>query len=116
MFWEGTPDDLKHFVADPSNGSVHNKGCAIDIGLYEIKSGEVFEMISGYDEFTEKAYPSYTGGTKKQRDVRDMLISIMKKNKFSVYEFEWWHFNFNECESGILNYSFSELDSLRSNI
>ena len=114
MFWEGTPDDLKHFVADPSRGSVHNRGCAIDVGLYNLSDGKPVKMISGYDEFTEKAYPSYTGGTKFQREIRDELINIMSMNNFSVYEYEWWHFNYNECGSGVMNYSFKDLDSLKS--
>tara|TARA_B100000029_G_scaffold64526_1_gene57753 strand:- start:2625 stop:4094 length:1470 start_codon:yes stop_codon:yes gene_type:complete len=114
MFWEGTPNDLKHFVADPEMGSVHNRGCAIDIGLYNIANEKPVNMISGYDEFTEKAYPNYTGGTKKQREIRDLLISVMKKNNFSVYEYEWWHFNYEKCNSGIMNFSFDELDSINS--
>ena len=114
MFWEGTPDNLKHFVANPGNGSSHNRGCAIDIGLYDIKKGIDIKMISGYDEFTEKAYANYKGGRKFQRDIRDKLIEIMEKNDFSVYEFEWWHFNFNDCKSGIMNLSFTELESLNS--
>ena len=114
MFWEGTPENLKHFVANPENGSSHNKGCAIDIGLYDIETGESIVMISGYDEFTERAYPNYMGGSKKQRDLRDMLIQVMEKNDFTVYEYEWWHFNYNGCDSGIMNYSFEELDSISS--
>ena len=114
MFWEGTPENLKHFVANPENGSSHNKGCAIDIGLYDIETGESVIMISGYDEFTERAYPNYLGGSKRQRDIRDMLIKVMEKNDFTVYEYEWWHFNYNKCNSGIMNYSFSELDSINS--
>ena len=114
MFWEGTPENLKHFVANPENGSSHNKGCAIDIGLYDIETGESIVMISGYDEFTERAYPNYMGGSKKQRDIRDMLIQVMERNDFTVYEYEWWHFNYNACDSGIMNYSFEELDSISS--
>ena len=114
MFWEGTPENLKHFVANPENGSSHNKGCAIDIGLYDIETGESIVMISGYDEFTERAYPNYMGGSKKQRDIRDMLIKVMERNDFTVYEYEWWHFNYNGCDSGIMNYSFEELDSISS--
>ena len=114
MFWEGTPENLKHFVANPENGSSHNKGCAIDIGLYDIETGESIVMISGYDEFTERAYPNYMGGSKKQRDIRDMLIQVMERNDFNVYEYEWWHFNYNGCDSGIMNYSFEELDSINS--
>ena len=114
MFWEGTPENLKHFVANPENGSSHNKGCAIDIGLYDIETGESIVMISGYDEFTERAYPNYMGGSKKQRDIRDTLIQVMERNDFTVYEYEWWHFNYNGCDSGIMNYSFEELDSINS--
>ena len=114
MFWEGTPENLKHFVANPENGSSHNKGCAIDIGLYDIETGESIVMISGYDEFTERAYPNYMGGSKKQRDIRDMLIQVMERNDFTVYEYEWWLFNYNGCDSGIMNYSFEELDSISS--
>ncbi|RPG64366.1 MAG: hypothetical protein CBE50_001045 [Flammeovirgaceae bacterium TMED290] len=114
MFWEGTPENLKHFVANPKNGSSHNKGCAIDIGLYDIKTGESVDMISGYDEFTERAYPNYMGGSKKQRDIRDMLIQVMERNDFSVYRYEWWHFDYNKCDSGIMNYSFQEIDSINS--
>ena len=114
MFWEGTPEALKHFVADPEKGSVHNRGCAIDIGLYDMITGKNIDMISGYDEFTERAYPNYNGGDKSKRDIRDLLISTMEKNDFSVYEYEWWHFNYKNCNSGILNYSFEELDSIIS--
>ena len=114
MFWEGTPENLKHFVANPENGSSHNKGCAIDIGLYDIETGKSIVMISGYDEFTERAYTNYMGGSKKQRDIRDMLIQVMERNDFTVYEYEWWHFNYNGCDSGIMNYSFEELDSISS--
>ena len=114
MFWEGTPEALKHFVADPDKGSVHNRGCAIDIGLYDKITGKNIEMISGYDEFTERAYPDYSGGEKSKREIRDLLISTMESNGFSVYEYEWWHFNYKNCDSGILNYSFEELDSIIS--
>ena len=114
MFWEGTPNELKHFVADPNKGSVHNRGCAVDIGLYDLKTEKIIKMISGYDEFSEKAYPDYPGGTLEERKIRDLLIDIMNKNNFDVYEYEWWHFDFQNCNSKVLNYSFEELDSLIS--
>ena len=112
MFWEATPDSLKNFVADPSSGSVHNRGCAVDIGLYNIKNGKIIQMISGYDEFTERAYPSYAGGTKKEREYRNLLITIMKKYGFQVYKYEWWHFDFKLCKNKIMNLNFNEIDSI----
>jgi len=112
MFWDATPDSLKHFVADPSLGSVHNRGCAVDIGLYNIKNGKIIQMTSGYDEFTERAYPSYNGGTKRERENRNLLINTMKKYGFEVYEYEWWHYDFKLCKNKIMNLEFNEVDSI----
>ena len=112
MFWEATPDSLKNFVADPSLGSVHNRGCAVDIGLYNINNGKIIKMISGYDEFTERAYPLYKGGTKKERENRNLLITTMKKYGFQVYKYEWWHFDFKLCKNKIMNLKFNEIDSI----
>ncbi len=112
MFWDATPDSLKNFVADPSLGSVHNRGCAVDIGIYNIKNGKTIQMISGYDEFTERAYPSYSGGTKRERENRNLLISTMKKYGFEVYKYEWWHYDFKLCKNKIMNLEFNEIDSI----
>ena len=67
MFWEATPGPLRTFVADPSKGSRHNRGCAVDLTLYDLKTGKPVEMVSGYDEFSDRAYPNYWGGTSRQR-------------------------------------------------
>ena len=39
MFWDATPESAHVFVADPSQGSRHNRGCAVDLTLYDLKSG-----------------------------------------------------------------------------
>src|SRR5215510_4642309 len=67
IFWDSTPQEKKRFVADPSQGSRHNRGCAVDLTLYDTRSGREVEMPSGYDEMTERAYPNYSGGTEEQR-------------------------------------------------
>src|SRR5512133_1995376 len=36
IFWDATPDDKKQFVANPAEGSRHNRGCAVDLTLYEL--------------------------------------------------------------------------------
>jgi hypothetical protein len=33
VFWDATPEDKHVFVADPSKGSRHNRGCAVDLTL-----------------------------------------------------------------------------------
>ncbi len=96
VFWDATPDDKKIFVADPSQGSRHNRGAAVDITLYDLKIGKPVEMVSTYDETTDRAYPDYPGGTSLQRWHRKLLRDAMESEGFKVFEFEWWHFDFGD--------------------
>ena len=98
VFWDATPDDKKKFVADPSKGSRHNRGCAVDITLYDLKTGKPIEMVSTYDETTDRAYPDYPGGTSLQRWHRDLLRAAMESEGFTVYEAEWWHFDYKDWQ------------------
>src|SRR5262245_36117646 len=66
-FWDATPQNKRQFLADPNKGSRHNRGCAVDLSLYDLKSGREVTMPSAYDEFSERAYPNYQGGTAEQR-------------------------------------------------
>jgi len=98
VFWDATPDDKKLFVADPSKGSRHNRGCAVDITLYNLKTGRPVEMVSTYDETTDRAHPDYPGGTSLQRWHRDLLRSAMEADGFTVFEAEWWHFDYKDWQ------------------
>ena len=110
MFWDATPLDLRGFVANPAHGSRHNRGCAVDLGLYWLDTGEYLEMPSGFDEFSERAYPDFPGGMQHQRDARDLLIEVMSDAGFSVYEDEWWHFDFHLWrEYPIINIDFDKI-------
>jgi len=110
MFWEGTPDDKHDFVANPANGSRHNRGCAIDLSLYDLATGKPVQMVSGYDEFSERAYPNYQGGTSLQRWHRALLRQAMEAQGFRVYEFEWWHFDYKDWRKyPIGNLQFEEI-------
>ena len=110
MFWDATPVDKKIFVANPQNGSRHNRGCAVDLTLYELSTGNPVEMISGYDEFTDRAFPYYYGGTTKQRWLRDLLRENMESEGFRVYEYEWWHFDYKDWNKyGIGNLKFEDI-------
>jgi D-alanyl-D-alanine dipeptidase len=81
MFWEATPDDQRNFVADPAIGSRHNRGAAIDLSLYDLRTGLEVAMPSAYDEFSERAHPSYAGGTAQQREPRDRLRRAMEASR-----------------------------------
>lgn len=111
MFWDATPQDQKIFVANPANGSRHNRGAAVDLTLYDIETGEVIEMVGGYDEFSDRSFPAYWGGTSKQRWYRGLLRRMMEQEGFQVYEFEWWHFDYRDWgEYPILNLTFDEIN------
>lgn len=94
VFWHATPDSLRDFVADPDQGSRHNRGAAVDLTLYDRATGRPVTMPSGYDEFSPRAHPDYPGGTEDQRRRRDLLRWAMEREGFRVYQYEWWHFDF----------------------
>jgi zinc D-Ala-D-Ala dipeptidase len=114
IFWDAMPPELHRYVADPAEGSRHNRGCAVDLTLFELRTGRAVEMPSLYDEATERAYPSYTGGTAAQRRMRDLLRRHMEAEGFTVYEFEWWHFDYRDWKSyRIENTRFEDLGARR---
>lgn len=96
MFWDATPGEFKDFVANPANGSRHNRGCAVDLTLYDLKTGAPIQMVAGYDEFSTRSFPQYPGGTSRQRWFRTLLRETMEAESFSVYQYEWWHFDFKD--------------------
>ncbi len=115
LFWEATPDDKKIFVADPSQGSRHNRGCAVDLSLYDLATGKPIEMVGVYDEMSERSYPGYPGGTTLQRWHRELLRHAMEDEGFDVYEVEWWHFDYQEWRAyPILNITFENLPTGKS--
>lgn len=110
LFWEVTPASKKKFVANPKSGSRHNRGCAVDLGLFDLQTKENLEMPSRYDDFTERAAIDYAGGTEQQRANRAILRKAMEADGFKVYQAEWWHYDFQICpENRILDKPFSDI-------
>jgi zinc D-Ala-D-Ala dipeptidase len=110
IFWDATPNDKKIFVANPAEGSRHNRGCAVDLSLYDLKTGKEVKMPSGYDEMTERAYANYTGATPEERARRQLLRQAMEKQGFTVNPTEWWHFDYQDWKLyPILNLKFEDL-------
>lgn len=96
IFWNATPEASRDFVADPAKGSRHNRGCAIDLTLFDLKTKKAVDMTGLYDEMSPRSYPDYQGGTSKQRALRDLLRTAMEREGFAVYETEWWHFDYKD--------------------
>jgi D-alanyl-D-alanine dipeptidase len=112
IFWDATPPEGKIFVADPAQGSRHNRGCAVDLTLYDLATGKPIEMPGTYDEMSPRSFPDYPGGTSLQRWHRDLLRRAMESEGFTVYQAEWWHFDYKDWkEYPILNVPFEKLDS-----
>jgi len=112
IFWEATPVDKRIFVANPAKGSNHNRGCAVDLSLYLLKTGEEVTMPSGYDEMSKRAYADFSGGTDEERARRALLRRVMEKQGFTVNPEEWWHFDYKDWRKyPILNVRFEDLGS-----
>lgn len=111
LFWDETPPEKHSFVANPQKGSKHNRGCAVDLTLYSLRTGKEVEMPSAYDDFTERASPNYKGGTGEQRRLRDLLRKVMEDEGFSVEPLEWWHFDYKDWRKyRILDVSFEDIN------
>lgn len=115
LFWESVSIEDRIFVADPSQGSKHNRGCAVDLSIFDLNTGKAVPMPSGYDEFTQRASPDYQGGTVEERQNRDKLRKLMERNGFIVNPNEWWHFDLMGWEQyPIYDLSFDEISEART--
>jgi D-alanyl-D-alanine dipeptidase len=93
-FWDATPPESRWLVANPANGSRHNRGCAVDLTLYDLATGRPVEMVATYDEATARSRPDYPGGTALQRWHREVLRAAMEAEGFVINSEEWWHFDY----------------------
>nr|AIA12529.1 ClassD_beta_lactamase [uncultured bacterium]AIA12701.1 ClassD_beta_lactamase [uncultured bacterium] len=113
LFWEVTPEDKRKFVANPKSGSRHNRGCAVDLSMFDLKTGKLVEMPTDFDDFTDKASPKYEGATETQKKNRDLLRQMMEAEGFTVNDNEWWHFDYKDWkEYAIYDIAFSQIGKL----
>lgn len=91
-FYEKASD--KNFVANPAKGSKHNRGCAVDLSIIDLKTGKDVPMPTPYDSFEAAAAPHYTNLPQEIIKNRDFLIHTMQAHGFKVIYNEWWHFDF----------------------
>ena len=110
LFWDMTSGYQREFVADPKSGSKHNRGCAVDLTLYDLATGAAVQMPGDYDEMSPRSYPDYRGGPPESRERRDLLRRVMERHGFTVEPNEWWHFNFKDwTQYPILDIPFSSI-------
>ena len=117
LFWQFVTLEQRKYVADPAKGSRHNRGCAVDLSVYDLTTGKEIPMPSGFDEFTDRASPDYKGGTVEERANRDMLRRMMEAEGFTVNANEWWHFDHKDWqEYAIYDIAFSEIGKKKKNL
>jgi D-alanyl-D-alanine dipeptidase len=110
LFWDGSNEHDREFLADPAKGSSHNRGCAVDLSLFDLRTGKMVEMPSDFDEMNEKAHAFYEGGSLESRRLRNLLREVMEGNGFKGISVEWWHFNHeSHLDWPVMNFSFEEI-------
>ena len=82
------------YVASPYRGSRHNRGCALDMTLVDLKTKQELKMPTEFDSFRKEAWPSTPMTDPEIKKNRDLIIRLMKENGFKVNGSEWWHFDF----------------------
>ena len=91
-FYEAYHDT--NFVASPYTGSRHNRGCAVDLTLIDLKTGRELTMPTAYDAFTPKASATYADLPAEALRHRKLLQDVMLRHGFLIYAHEWWHFDY----------------------
>ena len=100
------------YVASPYRGSRHNRGCALDMTIINLKTGEELKMPTGYDSFKKEAWPTSVVSDPEVKKNRAMLINIMERNGFKVNSSEWWHFDFIGYQKyEVMDIDFEELEN-----
>ena len=95
LAYEALPENYKTLLPAPEKGFSHNTGNAVDVSLYDLKTGEPVQMISDFDEPSPRQYSSFAGGTTLERWERDLLQQVMTTEGFTTIETEWWHFDYD---------------------
>lgn len=106
--WEPIQDP--DFVADPAKGSRHNRGCAVDLTLIKLDSGEELAMPTAYDAFLPAAAHTFSELPPEVLANRALLRETMERHGFSAIDSEWWHYDFAGWrEYELLDVPFAEL-------
>ena len=89
--WDVCPDP--NYVSQPGTGSQsHCRGIAVDVTLYDLETGELLEMPSGFDEFSALGDRDYSDCSGNARQNALTLETAMESCGFKPYSGEWWHF------------------------
>ncbi len=106
QMWNLIKDD--RYVADPKNGSGHNKGIAVDLTIINKTTGVELEMGTGFDNFSDTAHADFKNLSEEELKNRTLLKNVMEKYGFRQLETEWWHFYWNQPDFEVLDIDFGK--------
>lgn len=113
-FWELIKDE--RYVANPSKGSGHNRGLAVDLTIVDLKTGVELDMGTDFDNFTDTAHHSFTQLSPAVLQNRKLLKEVMLKHGFNSLETEWWHYYWpNDRNYEVLDLDFKKLKKFSFN-
>ncbi len=91
QMWKILPNN--NYVANPAQGSRHNRASAVDLTLVDLRSGKNQEMPSDYDEFSKRSHINYESASIEAKRNRKYLRIVMENNGFTGIATEWWHYD-----------------------
>jgi zinc D-Ala-D-Ala dipeptidase len=108
LMWELIHDD--RYVANPKNGSNHNRGLAVDLTIINLTTLQELDMGTGFDNFTDTAHHTFANLPKAILNNRQLLKASMEQFGFTSFDTEWWHYSWpNNRHYEILDLTFCRL-------
>ncbi|MBD3226038.1 MAG: D-alanyl-D-alanine dipeptidase [Caldithrix sp.] len=105
--WQILPDS--RYVANPANGSRHNRGAAVDVSLVD-SSGNELNMPTDFDDFSRRAHQDYYDLPAEVLQNRWILKTLMTQYGFTSIRTEWWHYDLKGWQQfPVTDQSFSEI-------
>ncbi len=89
IFWAALSDP--QYVADPSQGSNHSRGTAVDVTLLDDMGNEL-DMGTGFDAMEDASHHDYPDLPARVQRHRLLLLGIMLHAGFRGIKSEWWHY------------------------
>jgi zinc D-Ala-D-Ala dipeptidase len=106
--WDLVGDE--RYVANPKNGSGHNRGLAVDLTIIDLNTGSELDMGTGFDNFTDTAHHNFTNLPERVLKNRVLLRGLMEKHGFKALSTEWWHYSWpNDKNYSVLDIDFKKL-------
>ena len=106
--WELVHDE--RYVANPSKGSGHNRGLAVDLTIISLDTGKELDMGTGFDNFTDSAHHDFKQLPQAILQNRQLLKESMERYGFKPLDTEWWHYSWpHDRNYDVLDLKFEKL-------